>query len=109
MRQSASFHASKTLHDQLLLELRLGRQRARESLGALKSELRLEMSLEKGRQRDSHLAQTIKYQDLQSKIDTETSNGLASVEKLRHEILYSALGVLFTSAAAFFGYLRYFK
>lgn len=96
-------------HNSLLADLRLTRQKARQDLHTIRSDLKLDFALERGRGRDAWLSQTIKLQDLSNRLDTEIGNGMTGIEKLRHEILYSALGVLFTSAAAFFGYLRYFK
>ena len=106
IRQNQQFIQSKANHDQLLRELRTGRQKSRESLGVLKSELRLEMSVEKGRQRDANLMHMLKFQDLTSKIDAASSNGYAALGKLRHDIFYSMTGFFFTSAAALLGYLR---
>lgn len=105
-----SFVATGTAtHNSLLADLRLARQKSRQDLHAIRSDLKLDFALERGRSRDAWLSQTIKLQDLSNRLDTEIGNGMTGIEKLRHEILYSALGVLFTSAAAFFGYLRYFK
>lgn len=79
-------------HEQLVKDLTMGRQKIREKLAALRSEIRLEMSLEKGRMRDSLMMYRLKYQDLYSKIDSEVSNGFASTGKLRHDIFYSLTG-----------------
>lgn len=95
-------------HDSLFREFIQNIQKSKESLSSLKSESRLEISLEKGRIRDSFLAQFLKFQDLHSKIDTEGSNGNATIGKLRHEIFYSLTGFFFTSVAALLGYLRYY-
>lgn len=102
------YSQSKMAHDSLFREFIQNIQKSKESLSSLKSESRLEISLEKGRIRDSFLAQFLKFQDLHSKIDTEGSNGNATIGKLRHEIFYSLTGFFFTSVAALLGYLRYY-
>lgn len=94
-------------HEQLVKDLHIGRQKIREKLAALRSEIRFEMSMEKGKMRDAMMMNQLKYQDLYSKIDTEVSNGYALTGKLRHDIFYSLSGFFFTSAAALLGYLRY--
>lgn len=94
--------------DQLSREWTLNKQKIREAIVSFKSDIRLEMSLEKGRIRDSFMAQQLKFQDLSARIDTEGSNGHAGLGKLRHDIFYSFVGFIFTSAAAVLGYLRYF-
>ena len=85
--------SSLHLLEGLFNDLALNRQKMREKLASLKSEMRLEMSLEKGRMRDSVLSYNLKYQDLYSKIDTEASNGYAATGKLRHDIFYSLTGI----------------
>lgn len=106
IRQTQAHQASKLSLEQLLRELRATRQRSRESLGAIRSEMRLEMSLERGRQRDAALATALNFQDLQTRVDMEAGNSYAALGKLRHDIFYSLTGFFFTSAAALLGYLR---
>lgn len=109
MRQTQAHHSSKLSLEQILRELRANKQRTREALGAIRSEMRLEISLERGRQRDLTLQNVLKFQDLQSKVDGEVGNAAAASGKLRHDIFYSLAGLLFTSTAALLGYLRYYS
>ena len=106
LRQTEAYQSSKHSLEQLLRELRTSRQRSREALGSIRSEMRLEINLERGRQRDSALQAALKFQDLQTKSDAETGNAYAALAKLRHDIFYSLTGFLFTSIAALFGFLR---
>ena len=71
--------------------------------------MRLEKVLEKVRARDEALERDFKLQQFRAKVDSEISNSLASIEKLRHDIFYSLSGFFFTSAAALLGYLRFFS
>ncbi len=105
-RHSLTYQSSKQSLETLLRELRSSRQRARETLGAIRSETRLEINLERGRQRDAALATALKFQDLQTQVDAEVGNAHAALAKLRHDIFYSLTGFLFTSIAAYFGFLR---
>lgn len=94
VQQSQANEAFSSLlaQEQLSKDLHNGRHRVREKLLSLRSEGRLEMTLEKSRMRDVLLGAELNYQDLYSKIDTETSNGFATTEKLRHELFYSLTG-----------------
>lgn len=105
-RQNQSQQQSKQTTAQLLREVRGVRQRTRESLGGIRSELRLEMNLERGKQRDAGLATAIKFQDLNTQVDAAVGDAYAALAKLRHDIFYSLTGFLFTSIAALFGFLR---
>ena len=107
LRQSAELVQAKAALGQLQRDLRSGRQKAREALGQLRSEMRLELSLEKGKQRDATMGQHIRFQDVRARIDSEVANGHVALGKLRHDIFYSMTGFFFTSVAALFGYLRY--
>ena len=107
IKQSSELIHAKSALSQLQRELRTGRQRARESLGQLRSELRLELALEKGRQRDAAIGLLLKCEDLRGKIDGQVAEGRVALGKLRHDLFYSMTGFFFTSVAALFGYLRY--
>jgi hypothetical protein len=107
IKQSAELIQAKASLSQLQRELRSGRQKARESLNHLRSELRLDLSIEKGKQRDSALGHLIRFEDVRGRIDGEVANGYVGLGKLRHDIFYSMTGFFFTSVAALFGYLRY--
>lgn len=100
---------SNNLLDNLYRELRTGRQKTREGFLSIRSEMRLEKVLEKGRARDEGLDRDFKLQRFKAKVDSEIGNCLASIEKLRHDIFYSLSGFFFTSAAALLGYLRFFS
>lgn len=107
VKQSADLIHAKSALSQLQRELRTGRQRARESLGLLRSELRLELAMEKGRQRDGSIGLLLKCEDLRAKADSQVADGRVALGKLRHDLFYSMTGFFFTSVAALFGYLRY--
>jgi hypothetical protein len=100
------FVQSKNLLDQVHRELLLGRQRSKESLGMIRSEMKLDLSLEKGRQRDAQSNINMKIHNLRSKYESEATNCRSNIQKIRQETVYSLLGYLFTSVAAFLGYLR---
>ncbi len=68
--------------------------------------MRLEVNLERGRQRDNAQAITLRYQDLMTRVEAEAGNSWAALAKLRHDIFYSLTGFMFTSCAALFGFLR---
>lgn len=104
--QNQVYQSGKQSCEQLLCELVSTRQRTRESLASLRSEIRLEINLERGKQRDAALGTALKYQDLMTQVESETGNAYATLAKLRHDIFYSLTGFMFTSIAAFFGYLR---
>ena len=95
--------------DNLYRDLRRGRQKTREGFLGIRSEIRLEKVLEKGRVCDGTLERDFKLQQFKAKVDSEVGNCLASIEKLRHDIFYSLSGFFFTSAAALLGYLRFFS
>lgn len=101
--------SSNNLLDTIYRELRTGRQKTREGILSMRSEMRLEKVLEKGRSRDEIIDRDFKLQQFRAKVDNEMGNGLASIEKLRHDIFYSLSGFFFTSAAALLGYLRFFS
>jgi hypothetical protein len=107
IKQSSELIQAKSALSQLQRELRTGRQRSRESLGQLRSELRLELALEKGKQRDAAIGLLLKCEDLRGKIDGQVAEGRVALGKLRHDLFYSMTGFFFTSVAALFGYLRY--
>lgn len=100
---------SNNLLDNLFQELRAGRQKTREGFMSIRSDMRLERVLEKGRARDEALDRDFRLQRFRAKVDSEVGNCLASIEKLRHDIFYSLSGFFFTSAAALLGYLRFFS
>lgn len=106
MQQAQTYQAGKLAIEQLLRELMSNRQRSRETLGTIRSEMRLEVNLERGRQRDAALATSLRFQDLMTRVESETGNSYAALAKLRHDIFYSLTGFMFTSAAALFGFLR---
>lgn len=106
LRHGNLHQTGKQSMEQLLREMRTQRQKARETLAGIRSEVRLEINLERGKQREAALQTMIKFQDLQTQIDAETGNAYATLAKLRHDIFYSLTGFLFTSIAALFGFLR---
>ena len=106
MRQTQTYQAGKMAIEQLIRELMTHRQRSREALGSIRSEMRLEVNLERGRLRDAALATALRFQDLMTRVGSETGNSYAALAKLRHDIFYSLTGFMFTSTAALFGFLR---
>ena len=114
MRNESKLNFTKELIDtnnllDIFRELRIGRQKTREGFLGIRSEMRLEKVLEKGRARDEKLERDFRLQRFRAKVDSEVGNCLASIEKLRHDIFYSLSGFFFTSAAALLGYLRFFS
>ena len=95
--------------EQLHRDLRTGKQRIRESILAIRSELRLQKALDKGKYQEEVMERDVKLQQFKAKIDNEVGSCMAAVEKLRHDIFYSLSGFFFTSAAALLGYLRFFS
>jgi hypothetical protein len=95
--------------EQLHRDLRTGKQRLRESIISIRSELRLQKALDKGKYQEEVMERDVKLQQFKAKIDNEVGNCMAAVEKLRHDIFYSVSGFFFTSAAALLGYLRFFS
>jgi hypothetical protein len=106
LRQTETFRLGKHATEQLLRDLRTNRQRFHETLGTIRSEMRLEVNLERGKQRDAALETALAFQDLKTRVDAEAGNAYAVLAKLRHDIFYSLTGFLFTSIAALFGFLR---
>jgi hypothetical protein len=105
-RQNQTLQSGKSSMEKLLGDLRTNRQRSRDTLSAIRSEMRLEVNLERGRQRDAALVAALRFQDLKTRVDAEVGNAHAALAKLRHDIFYSLTGFLFTSVAALFGFLR---
>lgn len=105
-RASQNQQSRKLVLERQMGELRGAKQRTRESLAGIRSEMRLEMALERSRQRDAAINTLIKFQDLKTSIDKEVGDAYATLAKLRHDIFYSLSGFLFTSIAALFGFLR---
>lgn len=93
--------------EQLHRDLRAGRQRIREEILTIRSELRLQKVTDRGRAHEEAIERELKLQQFRAKVDGEVGNGLAAVEKLRHDIFYSLSGFFFTSVAALLGYLRF--
>ena len=106
LRQTQTYQSGKLASEALLRELVNHRQRSREALGAIRSDMRLEINLERGKQRDVALSTALQFQDLMTRVESETGNSYAALAKLRHDIFYSLTGFLFTSVAALFGFLR---
>lgn len=100
---------SKTLYDQVSRDLFLGKQRCRETLGMIRSEIKLDMSIERGRQKDKQASINMKIQNLSSKFEGEAANCISSIQRIRQETMYTIVGYLFTSVAAFLGFLRLMK
>jgi hypothetical protein len=100
---------SKTLHDQVNRDLLLGRQRCRETLGMIKSEIKLDMSIERGHQKDKQASINMKIQNLSARFESDAASCLSSIQRIRQETMYTIVGYLFTSVAAFLGFLRLMK
>lgn len=109
MTRIKDYVQSKTLQDQIVRDLMISRQRCREGLGMIRSEIKLDMSIERGRQKDNQALINMKIQSLSSKFDSECINCLSSIQKIRQETMYTIVGYLFTSVAAFLGFLRLMK
>ncbi len=106
LRQVRSFQSSKVALEALLRDLRQTRQRAQESIANCRSEMRLQASLERERQRDQCNKAQLEFQDLISTVDTEMENANTLIGKVRHEIVFSLSGFFFGSVAATLGLLR---
>ncbi len=65
--------------------------RIAEELRRLQSDVRLELSLEKGRTRDEQASQQIKIKEAESKIDAEVSNLRTQMETIKWEVRYFTL------------------
>ena len=83
IKQSAELIQAKAGLSQLQRDLRAGRQKVRETLSQLRSELRLDLTLEKGKQKDASIGQLLRIQDLHSRVDSEVANGRVGLGKLR--------------------------
>lgn len=100
---------TKTKQEHMNRDLMLHSQRCRETLATMKSEIKLEMSIERSRQKDSLASLKMKIEALNNKFDSEAANCLAYIQKIRQETMYTIVGYLFTSVAAFLGFLRLMK
>lgn len=109
MARIKDYVKAKTLHDQVTRDLVLGKQRCRELLTMIRSEIKLDMSIERGRQKDSQALLNMKVQNLSARFDGEVSSCLSSIQRIRQETMYTIVGYLFTSVAAFLGFLRLMK
>ncbi len=109
VRQTQSLAARKLALDESLAELRALRIRTREALAGMRADRRLELSGERGRQRDEALAMVMRVRELDGAVDAEREAAQAALGKLRHDLLYSLTGFFFTGAAALFGFLRLFS
>ncbi|KAJ3088595.1 hypothetical protein HK102_008395 [Quaeritorhiza haematococci] len=81
--------------DRLNAELDKLRSRISEELArGVASNVRLELSLEKGRIRDEQAAQALKIKDAESNIDTEISNLRTQMETIKWELFKTLIRYL---------------
>lgn len=105
-KQKEVSSAVQNLQECTLRDLRTTRQRIRDLLATVRSERRLDCSLEQSRQRHALVEMNLKWSELQNKVDAALGQARTALGKLRHDVLYTLTGFFFTSIAAFFGYLR---
>ncbi|KND02585.1 hypothetical protein, variant [Spizellomyces punctatus DAOM BR117] len=85
------------------------RTRMIEDLRRVQSNVRLELSLEKGRIRDEQSAQELKIKEADSRIDTEVSTLRTQMETIQWELFKTLFPLFCAAGALFFSYLRFVK
>ncbi|KAL2918599.1 Protein fmp32, mitochondrial [Polyrhizophydium stewartii] len=93
----------------LSVELEKLRVRMAEDLRRVQSNVRLELSLDKGRIRDDQSAKEIRLKEADSKIDTEVSNLRTQMETIQWELFKTLFPLFCAAGALFFSYLRFVK
>ncbi|KAJ3001405.1 hypothetical protein HKX48_002890 [Thoreauomyces humboldtii] len=85
------------------------RTRMVEDLRRVQSNVRLELSLEKGRIRDEQSAQELKIKEADSVIDTEVAVLRTQMETIQWELFKTLFPLFCAAGALFFSYLRFVK
>lgn len=106
-RMDHEFTSTKAEYDALARDLRMNQTKLSESLAHLKSDLRLELSVERGKQREAGQAMSLKLAEAQLMMDQEVGAVRSSLSKVNYDIYYTLIGITLSSAAAFLAYLRF--
>ncbi|KAI8907499.1 putative mitochondrion protein [Powellomyces hirtus] len=85
------------------------RTRMVEDLRRVQSNVRLELSLEKGRIRDEQSAQELRIKEADSQIDTEVATLRTQMETIQWELFKTLFPLFCAAGALFFSYLRFVK
>ncbi|KAI8927852.1 DUF1640-domain-containing protein [Entophlyctis helioformis] len=85
------------------------RLRVAEDLRRVQSNVRLDLSLDKGRNRDEQSAQELRIKEADSKIDTEVSSVRTQMETIQWDLFKTLFPLLSAAGALFFSYLRFVK
>ncbi|KAI8819568.1 DUF1640-domain-containing protein [Fimicolochytrium jonesii] len=85
------------------------RTRMVEDLRRVQSNVRLELSLEKGRIRDEQSAQELRIKEADSKIDSEVSALRTQMETIQWDLFKTLFPLLSAAGALIFSYLRFVK
>ncbi|TPX62962.1 hypothetical protein PhCBS80983_g00096 [Powellomyces hirtus] len=85
------------------------RTRMVEDLRRVQSNVRLDLSLEKGRIRDEQSAQELKIKEADSQIDTEVSTLRTAMETIQWELFKTLFPLFCAAGALFFSYMRFVK
>lgn len=75
----------------------------------VQSNVRLELTLDKGRIREEQNNQEMKIKEANSKIDTEVSNFKTQMESIQWELFRTLFPLFCAGGALFFSYLRFLK
>jgi hypothetical protein len=78
-----------------------------EDFRSIQSNVRLELSLEKGRIRDLQSTQELRIKETDSKIDSEISQFKTQLETLQWELVKTLFPLLSAAGALIFSYLRF--
>eukprot|EP00128_Syssomonas_multiformis_P004508 Colp12_sorted_trinity150504_noHs@23492 len=93
------------LHDQITKL----REQLNDEILKLKSGVRLDFSLEKGRIREEATVQDLKIKDTNNKIDTEIAAVKTQIESMKVELMKFVGGTILSIITVTLGYLRFFK
>ncbi|KAJ1679536.1 Protein fmp32, mitochondrial [Spiromyces aspiralis] len=109
MMEKTDFSIMKAENERLKSEVDKLKQQLREEITRTQSGVRLDMSLEKGRNRDEHSAQEIKIRETGAKIEREIGALRTQMESIKFQILQYMLGTITGTGALILAYLRMFK
>ncbi|KAJ1921221.1 Protein fmp32, mitochondrial [Mycoemilia scoparia] len=109
MMEKTDFSIMKAENERLKSEVDKLKQRLREEITRTQSGVRLDMSLEKGRNRDEQAAQEIKIRETDAKIEQEIGTLRTQMEAIKFQILQYMLGTITGAGALILAYLRMFK
>jgi len=106
VKQMQSLQAGNQSFDTLLRELRTHRQRAREALSTIRSNMRLELSEEKSRQRDLFNKTTLSFLSFRNALSEDVGSARMTGGRIANELIIAIVGYLMTTCAAIFSFLR---